>query len=225
MKQIKLTNHETVFGIRGANTLIQEEVPDPTTLLFLRSFEFAFHTEWETGWAQGVESMWARGRGTEWLCVREAQKTVGAIGADSERGGWNAKTRGLRNNKDKSWDSTRGVKTPGCVITWVVHVVHLALARKLLVSSAPFCCGETWLALVNCLQHTPLSAQVSLQALRFLSPRATPQPLRGETATTGNSLPSSASSLIHHSNCGAIIQTAHSLCRAATLPAPCFSLV
>lgn len=124
------------------------------------------------------------------VCERGTEDSE-EVGADSERGGWNAKRV---EKKDKNWDSSRGVETPGCVITWVVHVVHLALIGEVLMSNAPFCCGETWLALVNRLQHTPLSAQVSLQALRFLSPRATPQPLRGETTTTGNSLPSSASS-------------------------------
>lgn len=128
------------------------------------------------------------------VCERGTEDS-GEVGTDSEiEEGQRLECKEGGKKRDKNWDSSKGVETPGCMITWVVHVVHLALAGELLVSNAPFCCGETWLALVNRLQHTPLSAQVSLQALRFLSPRATPQPLRGETTTTGNSLPSSASS-------------------------------
>ena len=105
-------------------------------------------------------------------------------------------------------------------ITWVVHVVHPALVGEPLVSNAPFCCGETWLALVNRLQHTPLSAQVSSQALCFLSPRATLSATQGEKPRQQAILsPSSASpsqKLLWL--WGSSADCTASLCRTAALP-------
>lgn len=171
-------------------------MPDPTTLLCWEALSSLF-TQNER--LAERKELWVceRGRERQSECAREPQRIEDSaeVGADSmiEGNTENGMNVGWK-KKAKNHKSSRDLKTPGCVITWVVHVVHLAVVGELLVSNAPFCCGETWLALVNRLQHTPLSAQVSSQALRFLSPRASPQPLRGETTTTSNSLPSSASS-------------------------------
>lgn len=56
----------------------------------------------------------AQGRGAEWMCAGEADSRE--VGADSKRGVWNAE----RERKKERAEASR-------VITWAVHVVHLAL--------------------------------------------------------------------------------------------------
>ena len=65
-------------------------------------------------------------------------------------------------------------------LTCAVHVVHLGVAKEPLVSEVSLCGGETRLALVNRLQHTPVSAQVSSPALASCHDGATPHPPEGE---------------------------------------------
>ena len=65
-------------------------------------------------------------------------------------------------------------------LTCAVHVVHLGVTKEPLVSEMSLCGGETRLALVNRLQHTPVSAQVSSPALASCHDGATPQPPEGE---------------------------------------------
>lgn len=78
------------------NTLIQEEVPDPTTLACAgEALHFSFHTERET--VRKELRVRERGReGTEWMCAQEAQRMEEweHIHRYSTGWEWNAKKRG-----------------------------------------------------------------------------------------------------------------------------------
>ena len=82
-------------------------------------------------------------------------------------------------------DGAKKICVRGSGLTCAVHVVHLGVAKEPLVSEVSLCGGETRLALVNRLQHTPVSAQVSSPALASCHDGASPQSPEGEREREG----------------------------------------